>query len=344
MSRPHSILEHILGRRTPACATLSTVPVKHLQELTSSSARSSHMSIVRHTRTLLMDSPLITRSSDTGFAPLRQPYLSGMDVQEAEPGQNYSSYEQSLSTQSLSGYQIPHVGDDNQLGSPLSLQQDSLSTQPVDLGFESDPVTQHSFTASSPSLDHNLNMLSPVMQQYAQNSAGASMNESHSSYHDQHALESRTDSQQFYAEPELLLDGHNFYNAPYQLQTARLEHVQQINERPYASPSPYPDLSVHTPELQYHSTPPWQFSNSDEDSGGNGDFGYDGKLSTSYAHLIYMCLLEAPNYSRKLKEIYDWIRIRTNKADDLTTNGWQNSVRHNLSMNKVCMYARSPDI
>lgn len=62
-----------------------------------------------------------------------------------------------------------------------------------------------------------------------------------------------------------------------------------------------------------------------------------GRLNQSYASLIFTCLLQAPDHSRKLKEIYSWIEEHSNKAsDDPGSRGWQNSVRHNLSMNKVC--------
>jgi hypothetical protein len=54
-----------------------------------------------------------------------------------------------------------------------------------------------------------------------------------------------------------------------------------------------------------------------------------------YAKLIYKCLQEAPNHTMVLKEIYDWFKANTDKAQDPAEKGWQNSIRHNLSMNKV---------
>ena len=69
---------------------------------------------------------------------------------------------------------------------------------------------------------------------------------------------------------------------------------------------------------------------------GSVDVNEAGRLTHSYASLIYMCLLAAPDHSRKLKDIYAWIEEYSNKAsDDPGSRGWQNSVRHNLSMNKV---------
>ncbi|QIW99573.1 hypothetical protein AMS68_005091 [Peltaster fructicola] len=52
-----------------------------------------------------------------------------------------------------------------------------------------------------------------------------------------------------------------------------------------------------------------------------------------YARLLWQCLREAPGHTLSLKDIYAWIRSHTQKARDPKNKGWQNSVRHNLSMN-----------
>ncbi|KAF1978899.1 hypothetical protein BU23DRAFT_190346 [Bimuria novae-zelandiae CBS 107.79] len=52
-----------------------------------------------------------------------------------------------------------------------------------------------------------------------------------------------------------------------------------------------------------------------------------------YAQLIYKALLQAPDNTMILRDIYDWFRSNTGKAADKDTKGWQNSIRHNLSMN-----------
>ena len=54
-----------------------------------------------------------------------------------------------------------------------------------------------------------------------------------------------------------------------------------------------------------------------------------------YAQLIYSALMEAPGHRMVLKDIYRWIEGNTDKANNPEFTGWQNSVRHNLSMNKV---------
>lgn len=62
-----------------------------------------------------------------------------------------------------------------------------------------------------------------------------------------------------------------------------------------------------------------------------------------YAQLIYRALLSRPDYSMTLQEIYQWFRENTDKIKgmDKTTGkenkGWQNSIRHNLSMNMVSL-------
>lgn len=54
-----------------------------------------------------------------------------------------------------------------------------------------------------------------------------------------------------------------------------------------------------------------------------------------YAKLIYQCLRNAPNNCMVLKDIYRWFKENTDKGNDPNAKGWQNSIRHNLSMNKV---------
>jgi Forkhead domain len=54
-----------------------------------------------------------------------------------------------------------------------------------------------------------------------------------------------------------------------------------------------------------------------------------------YAQLIYRALMEAPGHTMVLRDIYNWFRRNTDKATDKETKGWQNSIRHNLSMNGV---------
>ena len=59
-----------------------------------------------------------------------------------------------------------------------------------------------------------------------------------------------------------------------------------------------------------------------------------------YAKLIERALLEAKGNKLVLKDIYKWIEDNTEKASDPSFKGWQNSVRHNLSMNGVSVPLR----
>lgn len=60
-----------------------------------------------------------------------------------------------------------------------------------------------------------------------------------------------------------------------------------------------------------------------------------GKSDEPYAQLIYRAFMSRANKSMTLQEIYQWFRENTDKAKS-TGKGWQNSIRHNLSMNGVC--------
>ena len=61
-----------------------------------------------------------------------------------------------------------------------------------------------------------------------------------------------------------------------------------------------------------------------------------------YAQLLYHCLKESPEHILSLRELYDWVRDHSQKAKDPKNRGWQNSVRHNLSMNAVCTFTCLP--
>ncbi|KIX08199.1 uncharacterized protein Z518_02855 [Rhinocladiella mackenziei CBS 650.93] len=54
-----------------------------------------------------------------------------------------------------------------------------------------------------------------------------------------------------------------------------------------------------------------------------------------YAVLIYEALMQAPGHRMLLRDIYEWFRLNTSKPHESGSNGWQNSIRHNLSMNKA---------
>ena len=65
----------------------------------------------------------------------------------------------------------------------------------------------------------------------------------------------------------------------------------------------------------------------------------DGSVNSEpYAQLIYRALMSTPEHKMVLREIYEWFEKHTDKArskGSKGTKGWQNSIRHNLSMNGV---------
>ena len=74
---------------------------------------------------------------------------------------------------------------------------------------------------------------------------------------------------------------------------------------------------------------------SDDTANDEGIIVQDKLGDISYAQLIYSALMEARDNRMVLKDIYRWIERNTDKASNPDFKGWQNSVRHNLSMNKV---------
>ncbi|KAI0409815.1 hypothetical protein F4802DRAFT_611502 [Xylaria palmicola] len=56
------------------------------------------------------------------------------------------------------------------------------------------------------------------------------------------------------------------------------------------------------------------------------------KQEEPYAKQIWRALMSSPNKAMILQQIYEWFRINTDRAKS-DSKGWQNSIRHNLSMN-----------
>lgn len=73
-----------------------------------------------------------------------------------------------------------------------------------------------------------------------------------------------------------------------------------------------------------------------DDTNGNDDDDDEGDAADPcYAQLLWRCLKETPGHTMTLKDLYDWVASHSSKAKDPKNRGWQNSVRHNLSMNAV---------
>lgn len=112
-------------------------------------------------------------------------------------------------------------------------------------------------------------------------------------------------------------------------------HPQQAHHL-LAGPSPF--LSEGSPFDQDVLDQGWDQPEMQQQyhDGSNSDEVNDADATDPcYARLLYRCLKEAPDHILSLRELYDWVREHSQKAKDPKNRGWQNSVRHNLSMNAV---------
>ncbi|KAI9367127.1 hypothetical protein BJX61DRAFT_538315 [Aspergillus egyptiacus] len=107
-----------------------------------------------------------------------------------------------------------------------------------------------------------------------------------------------------------------------------------------AATSLSPTLSTNMP---YHSlslslvSPPIKVEGEHEDASPSAtatmDESEDTNADPPYSQLIWNALMAAPGKKLPLQGIYAWFEKNTAKGRDRTSKGWQNSIRHNLSMN-----------
>jgi hypothetical protein len=92
--------------------------------------------------------------------------------------------------------------------------------------------------------------------------------------------------------------------------------------------------SQYPAEISRHRCPSPQSSTVDSPTSGGGTPGNvsSSKQDEPYAQLIYRAFMSTPRHAMTLQDLYQWFRENTDKGKS-DTKGWQNSIRHNLSMN-----------
>ena len=88
-----------------------------------------------------------------------------------------------------------------------------------------------------------------------------------------------------------------------------------------------PQPKLHHPFRRRDRPTPLESESESEREGRQGE--------SPYPKLIYRALMDAPGHQMVLKDIYKWIARNTDKARDPAFKGWQNNVRHTLSINGV---------
>ncbi|SPO06939.1 uncharacterized protein DNG_09633 [Cephalotrichum gorgonifer] len=114
-----------------------------------------------------------------------------------------------------------------------------------------------------------------------------------------------------------------------------------VSEQQQSSPTVATAMpAAHHQHLMQTSAVPLSSNNGDAASMSPGVEPEDDEMALEvetidlpYAELIYKALLNHPRHAMTLQEVYQWFENNTQK--DVTSPGWHNSVRHNLSLNKA---------
>lgn len=138
---------------------------------------------------------------------------------------------------------------------------------------------------------------------------------------------------------------------PQMFQYPQYQHQQQpsyvsYRSHPFGPLSPAPTTTSESPGMSFRGGFAWPVQQEsrglfhvprDETyyTGSPEDEEDETMCDKPYARLIYDALMQAPGNRMMLREIYDWFQRHTTKPAESGTNGWQNSIRHNLSMNQV---------
>lgn len=116
-------------------------------------------------------------------------------------------------------------------------------------------------------------------------------------------------------------------------------------------PSPHSQMTIQNPSSPM-SLDAWCDHDSPTPAKGDQNHEVDHKTTLEstpepkkhdipYSRLIETALRQSPDNKLSLQGIYRWFRENTLRGQD-KSKGWQNSIRHNLSMNAVCIFSRSP--
>ncbi|KAJ5208596.1 hypothetical protein N7449_002975 [Penicillium cf. viridicatum] len=112
--------------------------------------------------------------------------------------------------------------------------------------------------------------------------------------------------------------------------------LEPLQPPPDSPPSPLSEVSsYHSPHSLAASSPGMTAQAADRLSprSSTGDNNQERHSHPPYSVLIYQALKEAPGNKLQLQSIYSWFEANTDKGGDPNAKGWQNSIRHNLSMN-----------
>ncbi|KAL9621424.1 MAG: hypothetical protein Q9160_004184 [Pyrenula sp. 1 TL-2023] len=93
--------------------------------------------------------------------------------------------------------------------------------------------------------------------------------------------------------------------------------------------------SSFSPDVAWHQSPLQSPPSALEEIASTEPEADENPSDQPYAKLIWQAMMETPKKKMTLRQIYDWFKQNTTKPSDSGTNGWQNSIRHNLSMNQA---------